>query len=149
VNSRSEMRRLAVQKPDALIQEIERLRAENARLEQLCDFGPYNSRIARPEGIGFTAEDFGYSHEDMLCPSDAADRANAKLPALFEAWVKREGLPVGHRCRSKYVCYHEKGFGLWCKPKSGDTLAGYVVLIERVEKRQSAAARGAGKAKQA
>jgi hypothetical protein len=44
-----------------------------------------------PEGIGFTAQDFATEHGDLLA-REAADIATAKLPALFEAWVKREGI---------------------------------------------------------
>jgi len=48
--------------------------------------------IKLPEGIGFTAEDF---EPGMIFGCDSADHcadiANAKLPALFEEWVRREG----------------------------------------------------------
>lgn len=52
-----------------------------------------------PEGIRFTAEDFddvlngklANGIEEYYGAKFVADRANAKLPALFEAWVKQKG----------------------------------------------------------
>lgn len=59
--------------------------------------------IKLPEGIGFTAEDF-FPLQNQCGPvsrgdtdglyEDAARAANAKLPALFEAWVRQEGVKV-------------------------------------------------------
>lgn len=62
--------------------------------------------IKLPEGIRFTAEDFDGKILDLdfdgdakfiLCNRDAeciAEIANSKLAALFEAWVRQEGVKV-------------------------------------------------------
>lgn len=51
--------------------------------------------IKLPEGIGFTIDDL---LDESLFPMVRAEtllpRLNAKLPALFEAWVKREGVKM-------------------------------------------------------
>jgi hypothetical protein len=79
-----------------------------------------------PEGIGFTAEDFGdHPTHGEWC----ARKANAKLPALFEAWVKREGVKV----------WGNVEFGWWNEGETDNeqwraTHTGYVVLIEGIEK---------------
>jgi hypothetical protein len=52
LTSRSEMRRLAVQNPDALVQEIERLRARVAELEQ----SDREAADMRREIIGYRAD---------------------------------------------------------------------------------------------
>lgn len=46
-----------------------------------------------PEGIGFTAEDFQRALNKTNAEM-AAEDANAKLPALFEEWCKKEGVRV-------------------------------------------------------
>lgn len=80
-----------------------------------------------PEGIGFTESDckeFAPMAANRIYAISLED-ANARLPALFEAWVRREGLDV----------YSHKVDGDWCEWGSGDnsdTHQGYVVLIEEL-----------------
>lgn len=95
--------------------------------------------IKLPEGIGFVAEDF-FPLQNQCGPisrgdtdglyEDAARAANAKLPALFEAWVKREGVPQFGEEHDD-----EPGVIAWRPYKSPcDTHQAYLVLCEEIKK---------------
>lgn len=80
-----------------------------------------------PEGIGFTREDFPSDHDPILHIERAVRIANEKLPALFEEWVKREGVRVYGFKGFKEIVWHPHSVG-------GDTHQAYLMLPTEIEK---------------
>lgn len=39
---------------------------------------------------------------------------------------------LGHRCRTMYWCQHDRGSGIWAKPKKGDTYSAKLVDIKKL-----------------
>ena len=79
-----------------------------------------------PKGIGFTAKNFNLPYEYA---KTVAEEANAALPALFEEWVKLQGVLVFGNSSEESMSF-DWTVGI----NKDDTHQAYLVLVERIAK---------------